>query len=442
MIARAAGLGKRHARCGMRHGRVTFGVYIGPIVGRRGAYGHAYRAAGMGKPELRVVRDGGFRPRVAEKTILVLSVPSGAGHTRVAQAIQAGAGAEAHAIHLDAMAFATPRLRTVYTDLYLLLIRRAPGLWRHVYHYTDRAAHDGWTNRLRRWVERRDSAPLLARIAALRPDIIVCTHFMPAELLSRQIAAGQLACPVWIQVTDFDLHRMWVHPHIAGYFAPSDEVAFRMRRQGIAAEAIHVTGIPVMPAFARPPGRAACARALGIDPARTTLLLMGGGAGLGGLSTVAQRLLDLPGNVQLIVLAGNNAAELQALHALAAQHPGRLVAQGYTNQVERLMACADLAITKPGGSTVAECLAMGLPLLVNATLPGQEEHNANFLLEQGAALKACDLATLEYRVRYLLAHPSKLAEMAARAAALGRPHAATQVIETLLKPHESADGHP
>lgn len=394
------------------------------------------------------MRDDGFRARMAGKKILLLSVPSGAGHTRVAEAILAAADpaavagpGETSAEHLDAMAFATPRLRKVYTDLYLFLIRRAPGVWRHVYHATDRAARDGWANRLRRWVERRDSAPLLARIAELRPDIIVCTHFMPAELLSRQAAAGQLACPVWVQVTDFDLHRMWVHPNIAGYFAANDEVAFRMRQQGIPPESIHVTGIPVMPAFARPPERAECARALGLDPARATLLLMGGGAGLGGLSAVARRLLDLPGNVQLIALAGRNAAELEALQRLAAHHPGRLVAQGYTHQVERLMACADLVITKPGGSTVAECLAMGLPMILNSAIPGQEEHNANFLLEQGAALKAVDLPTLEYRVRYLLAHPSRLAEMGARAAALGRPNAAAQVVATVLKPCESEDAY-
>jgi processive 1,2-diacylglycerol beta-glucosyltransferase len=232
---------------------------------------------------------------------------------------------------------------------------------------------------------------------------------------------------------------MWVHPHIAGYFAANEEVAFRMRAQGIPPRTIHVTGIPIMPAFTGTFERSACARALGLDTARTTLLLMGGGAGLGGLSGVARRLLDLPGDVQLIALAGRNAAELQTLQALALVYPGRLVAQGYTEHVERLMACADLAITKPGGATVAECLAMGLPMIINAAIPGQEERNANFLLEGGAALQAFDLPTLEYRVRHLLAQPSLLAAMRTRALALGRPQAARQVCRTILDLHESSD---
>jgi processive 1,2-diacylglycerol beta-glucosyltransferase len=378
------------------------------------------------------------------KRVLVLSVPAGAGHTRVADAIRAGALArpdDTDVIHLDATAYATPRLRKVYADLYITLVRRAPAVWSWVYQFTNGAAPDGWAHRLRRRIERRDSAPLLDKIAELQPDAIVCTHFLPAEILSHCVADGTLACPVWVQVTDFDLHRMWVHRHMAGYFAGNDEVAFLMRKHGIPEDSIHVTGIPVMPAFSRLPDRAACARELGIDPDRMTFLLMGGGAGLGGLAAQAQRLLAIPGQFQLIALAGRNAEELALLQRLAAMHPGRLVPQGFTDRVERLMACADVAITKPGGATTAECLALGLPMIVNASIPGQEERNANFLLEHGAAMKAFDAASLEYRVRYLMAHPDEVDRMRARARALGRPHAAAAVLAAVLKQSESIDAY-
>jgi processive 1,2-diacylglycerol beta-glucosyltransferase len=376
------------------------------------------------------------------KRILVLSVPAGAGHTRVAEALRAGARAlpdSTDVIHLDATAYATPRLRKVYADLYITLVRRAPTVWSWVYQYTNGATPQGWMHRLRRRIERRDCAPLLAKIAELRPDAIVCTHFLPAEILAREAEDGRLRCPVWVQVTDFDLHRMWVHRHMAGYFAGNDEVAFLMHKHGIPGDTIHVTGIPVMPAFSGRPDRALCARELGIAPDRMTFLLMGGGAGLGGLGTLAQRLLAIPGNFQLIVLAGRNVEELAALRRLALMHPGRLVPQGFTDRVERLMACADVAITKPGGATTAECLAMGLPMIVNASIPGQEERNANFLLEHGAALKAFDAASLEYRVRYLMAHPDALEKMRTRALALGRPHAAAAVLATVLKQPEPVD---
>ncbi|WP_307168035.1 MULTISPECIES: glycosyltransferase [unclassified Massilia] len=424
MIACTEALGKGRTR---RHGTVIFNRYIALI----NMHGKASAMGGRWMDEGR-----------AGKRILVLSVPAGAGHTRAAEAIRASASAVpgiAEVIHLDATAYATPRLRQVYADLYIMLVRRAPAVWSWVYDYTNTAAPDGWAHRLRRRIEQRDCAPLLAKIAALRPDAIVCTHFLPAEILSREVADGMLRCPVWVQVTDFDLHRMWVHRHMAGYFAGNDEVAFLMEKHGIARDGIHVTGIPVMPTFTCRPDRAACARELGIDPGRMTFLLMGGGAGLGGLSTLAQRLLAIPGQFQLIALAGRNAAELTALQRLAAAYPGRLVPQGFTDKVERLMACADVAITKPGGATTAECLALGLPMIVNASIPGQEERNANFLLEHGAAMKAFDAPSLEYRVRYLMAHPAELDTMRARALALGRPHAAAAVLAAILKQTEPID---
>ncbi|MBC8008016.1 MAG: galactosyldiacylglycerol synthase [Prolixibacteraceae bacterium] len=372
---------------------------------------------------------------MTQKKILLLSVSAGAGHTRAAEALRSCSSAatfEVTTIHLDVMHFVTPGLRKLYTDFYIFLVKRAPALWSYLYQIANDAKPGNRMHQLRRWAERLNSKPLLREIAQFKPDIIVCTHFLPAEILSQLIAAGGLNCPVWVQVTDFDLHRMWVHEHMAGYFAPNEEVAFRMRGQGIAAKAIHVTGIPIMAAFSQQLDRNVCAREFGIDPRVMTLLLMGGGAGLGSLNAVAEHLLGLQENFQLIVLAGKNSAALTALQELATRYPGRLVPQGYTDQVERLMACADLVVTKPGGLTTSECLAMGLPMIVNAPIPGQEESNANFLLEQGVALKAFDLATLEYRIRYLLAHPAKLEDMRVKAKALGRPHAACQVLDTVL----------
>ncbi|MFI4939049.1 MAG: glycosyltransferase [Burkholderiales bacterium] len=374
---------------------------------------------------------------MSHKKILLLSVSAGAGHVRAAEAILACAGAsEANltARHLDVMHFVSPGFRKLYIDFYMGLVNRHPTLWGYLYQLTNDALPGSKMQKLRRGIERLNTKPLLKEIAAFKPDAIVCTHFLPAEILAREISKTCLDCPVWVQVTDFDVHRMWVQEHMAGYFAANEEVAFRMRAQGIAPDTIHVTGIPIMPAFGRVLDRAACAREFGLDPLRKTFLLMGGGAGLGGLDMVAARLMKLDADFQLIVLAGKNAEALAALQTLSARHPGRLLAQGYSDKVERMMACSDLVITKPGGLTASECLAMGLPMLVNAPIPGQEERNADFLLEQGVALKAFDAVMLDYRIGHLLAHPAKLADMRAKAQALGRPAAAQRVLDIVLQP--------
>jgi processive 1,2-diacylglycerol beta-glucosyltransferase len=367
--------------------------------------------------------------------ILLLSVSAGAGHMRAAEALRCHAekfGGAAQATHLDVMDFVPRAFRKIYTDFYIGLVNKAPALWGYLYQFTHEARPDSSIERLRRAVERLNTAALRREIERIRPDAIVCTHFLPAELLARMVRKERLSCPVWVQVTDFDLHRLWVQQGMAGYFAANEEVAWRMQSCGIAPERIHVTGIPIMPAFAARHDRAECAHELGADPGKTTFLMMGGGAGLGSLDAAAARLLALEGDFQLIALAGKNARALAALQALAARYPGRLFPQGFTDKVERMMACADLVITKPGGLTTSECLAMGLPMIVNAPIPGQEERNADFLLEYGAALKAVDGVALEYRIKHLLEHPGQLAQMRANAVALGRPQAGRHVLEHIL----------
>lgn len=377
------------------------------------------------------------------KKILILSVSAGAGHARAAEAIRAHAALHdpgSTVIHLDVMDYATAGFRKIYTDFYIKLVNKAPTLWGYLYNFTNEAKRDSSIEQLRRCLERWNAKALLREIQKFQADAIICTHFLPAEMLSRLIARQELACPVWVQVTDFDLHRMWVHEGMTGYFAANEEVAFRMRAQGIAAERIHVTGIPIMPAFAESLDRKICAQELGLDPDKLTFMLMGGGAGLGNMEVLAEHLLRMNGvsdkhetQFQLIVLTGKNIQSLHALQRLAKHYPQRLFPCGFTTQVERLMVCTDLIITKPGGLTTSECLAMGLPMIVNAPIPGQEERNADYVMEQGAALKAVDSLALEFRLRELIAHPEKLLAMRIQAQRLGRPYAAQAVFACVIE---------
>ncbi|OGB27798.1 MAG: galactosyldiacylglycerol synthase [Burkholderiales bacterium RIFCSPLOWO2_02_FULL_57_36] len=355
---------------------------------------------------------------------------------RAAEAIRAYADMRAPGIkaaHIDVMDFVPAAFRKIYSNFYITLVTRFPVLWGFLYRTMNSATPDSMTEKIRQGIQRLSTKRLMKEIALADPDLIICTHFLPAEILASLTRDKALRCPVWVQVTDFDLHRMWVHDGMAGYFSANEEVAFRMRSQGIAPQSIHVTGIPVMPAFAQILDRAQCARELGIDPRRMTFLLMGGGAGIGKLDEMAEQLLAMNADFQLLVLAGKNEKLLHSLRSLSRRFPGRLIPQGYTTRIERLMACADVAITKPGGLTASECLAIGLPMIVHSPIPGQEERNADFLLEQGVALKASDAETLEYRIRFLIDSPAKLADMRRKAKALGHPFAARNVIDTVLR---------
>ena len=367
------------------------------------------------------------RPR-----ILILSVSAGAGHVRAAQAL-CGAADELSldTLHLDVMDYVPRWFRRMYTDVYVRMVGKFPQVWGWLYRHMHRARPSDRFESFRRGFERMQTRALVKKIAALSPDAIICTHFLPAELLTHLPAPHRLQCPLWVQITDFDAHRIWVQPGVTGYLVGIEEVAFRLRAAGIEPTAIHVTGLPIMKEFALPLDRRQSAMTMGLDPARQTVLLMGGGAGIGDLLCLAQRLLSISPALQLIALTGRNLRLKQELADLAALSAGRFVVHGQTDHVERFMACADLIVTKSGGLTSAECLAAGLPMVVNMPIPGQEERNADYLVEQGAALKATDPVTVDYRVRVLLGAPDRLARMSKCARASARPDAAASALQVV-----------
>ena len=371
-----------------------------------------------------------------KKRLLVISVSAGSGHVRAAQGIEAHAHIhfpEWTVRHRDLMQLVPAYFRKIYTDLYLKLAGGLPEAWGWLYRKTDHEPTGSLTERCRRSLQRLSAQKLFTEIADFKPDAIVCTHFLPAELLADAVLQKRLDCPIWVMVTDFDLHQMWVHEGIAGYFVANEEISFRLESSGDPKSNIVVTGIPVMPEFVNHPNRAVSAAKVGLHPAHKTLLIMGGGAGLGINCHLVNSLLNLQADVQIIVMAGKNKSLLDELQELSTQWPGRLVAMGFTDKVPELMACADLVITKPGGLSTSECLVMGLPMVLINPIPGQEERNASYLLQEGVAQRADDVATLLYRLTQLLANPEKLDEMKIQACALGRSGAASSLLNHIEK---------
>lgn len=367
--------------------------------------------------------------------ILVLSVSAGAGHVRAAQALVAVAGQfpNLDVQHVDVLDHVPPSFRALYSEFYLKLVERAPRLWSWLYDKSGRTPRDAWLSRMRRAIERVNTRALRNLIDEIAPDAIVCTHFLPAELLARRIARGSTLAPVFVQVTDFDLHRLWVQPGMTGYLLANDEIAFRLREYLPGQAHVAITGIPIMPAFAESHDRASCARELGIDARRTTLLVMTGGAGIASGAAMVERLLSIDVDFQILALAGRNEALLAEYRDLARRAPDRLFPLGFTRTVERVMACADVAITKPGGLSTSECLAQGLPMILIAPIPGQEERNASHLLEQGAAWLALDASALEFRARALLADPAAIERLRERCLVLRRPDAARDGVRHVLE---------
>jgi processive 1,2-diacylglycerol beta-glucosyltransferase len=369
------------------------------------------------------------------KKIAVLSVSAGAGHVRAAEALRVTAAErfkDLELVHIDVMELVPKFFRKLYSESYVNIVNKHPALWGYLYNKSDRfESQDSQLKQLRLGIERLNTKKLKKTLQEVEPDAIICTHFLPAGLLDRMVRKGKTDIPCYVQVTDFDVHYLWIQSYLNGYFAASSEVAWRMVDRGVPEEKIQVTGIPIMPVFCQKYSRSECAAELGISPDKTTLLMMSGGLGIGGIDSQAERLLKIDKDFQIIALAGKNQKLLEKLEDLEKKWPGKFKAMGFTDKVERLMAVSDLVISKPGGLTTSECLAMGLPMIAVSPIPGQEERNADYLLENGAALKAYDVAGLEFRVMELLNNPERLDKMRANAIAISTPDAAFEVLKTV-----------
>ena len=265
-------------------------------------------------------------------SLLVLSVSAGAGHVRAADAIVKAAEA-AHpplaATHIDLLSLVPKDFRKLYGEQYIKLVEKLPQLWSFLYSKSDRPSRDSLVGKLKRAAEKLNTRKLNAEIERLAPDVILCTHFLPAELLSRQRASAeeQGQAPATVVGAGHGLRRARVvgaparGPLLRG--ERGGRVPARRSRRAAREDFRHRDS---RDAAVQRAARARRVRAeLGLKPEKFTVLMMAGGAGVGSLDEMAQRVLRLPGELQLVALAGRNADLLKRLQALAKQHPGQAV---------------------------------------------------------------------------------------------------------------------
>lgn len=170
-------------------------------------------------------------------------------------------------------------------------------------------------------------------------------------------------------------------------------------------------------------------RNYGLRDDSPVLLVLSGGFGMGPVAEILTELDKSPAQFQTLVVTGRNEELRRKLAAQDCKHPTHVLV--FSTNMHELMVVADLIITKPGGLTTSEALAMGKPLFILNPIPGQEAANSDFLLEHGAAAKANRVEDLPYRIGQLLGS-KKLGEMGKVARSLGRPDAAKSICREVL----------
>jgi processive 1,2-diacylglycerol beta-glucosyltransferase len=369
--------------------------------------------------------------------ILILSASVGAGHLRAAEAMELALQRvvpEATIKNVDVLTLTNAAFRRVYSKAYLELVNKAPHVLGYFYDIMDRPSRSGRyrADRLRLLVERLNLQPFIRFLEEERWDLVINTHFLPAEIIASLRQQGRQNVPQVTVTTDFETHRLWVNQPCEHYFTATEEGALYLQTWGVPSADTTTTGIPIHPVFAEQKDRAHCLAKLGLSCAQPVVLQSAGGFGVGPIGQIYRALLEVEEALQIVVVTGRNEKAKEQLDAVPvpARHLTRIV--GFTKEIDELMAGADLVVSKPGGLTTSETLARGAAMVIVNPIPGQESRNSDFLLENGAAIKVNNLPTLSHKVTALVRDKEKLALLKANARRLGRPQAAFAVAERSL----------
>ncbi len=368
--------------------------------------------------------------------VLILSASSGAGHIRAGQAIEKAfamkdSGREVR--HVDALQYTSPVVRSIYSKGYIDMVNRAPTVLGILYEAADKPWKDEGQ---RSAFDRLNTRPLIKMLQDYKPDLVICTHFLPAGIISWLICKKKISARHAIVVTDLDMHAMWLCRHYDDYFVAIDETREHLETLGVPRDRVTVSGIPIDPVFAQNKSKYEMRAKYGLKANLPTILMSAGGFGVGPVEEMLDSLKRMKHPAQVLALCGRNVELKYRLEQLADTccDDSNVIIKpvGFTDSIDEYMAASDLLLGKPGGLTTSEAIAKELALVIVNPIPGQEERNSDHLLEEGIAIRCNNLPTLPYKIDKLLDDPKRLASMHANAKAMSHPSAAEEIVDKLV----------
>jgi len=359
-------------------------------------------------------------------------LPHGAAHQRASKAlraalleIQPGIAVEV----VDALSHCT-RWFQAYYDSYQIPLRYWPSLWGWIERFQHQSQSTGPG-----WLYRRGARPLFRFMRDFDPDVVVATEVGLCELASlhkRTIQARfRLA---GLELMDFN--RGWVQPEVDLFLCTHPDLAAELVAAGAVSSKVVTTGQPIDPIFCRLPDRAGVRARLGLAGDYPVLLILFGGAGFGNSRLILSEVKKLERALQVVVIAGRNGRMERDAHALCKGIPHSKVL-GWVDNMHEWMTAADLMVSKPGGATLAEGLACGLPMLAIDPLPGNEQRTCQWIEKWGSGIWIKSPAELVPTLERLLLRPEELESLRARARSLARPRAAYDAAQAVLRLHSA-----
>lgn len=357
---------------------------------------------------------------------LIFSVSIGAGHDSVAQAIAErllvnSPGSEVQII--DTFRYINSILNKVVVGSYMETLRFTPKVWGYLY---DQAEEGDKLVDVSHIFAKILSPKITQLIKEANPQVIITCHAFPTGMLGAMKRKGKIQTPLATAVTDFHIHPIWISQGIDMYFIPAADLGYSLIQEGIHPERIKPIGIPIRMQFGREIDFTKVKEEYRLS-GNPVVLVMGGGLGLGRIEIITKKILS-DERFGVVVVAGKNK---RLYENLSKWNNPRLRVFGYVEDMAKVIAACDMVISKPGGVTTAEVLAMGKPLVIYSSLPGQEDRNTDYLLNKGAAIKVKKLEMLIPELLALWQNPLRLRQMAEMAKYLGSPHSSKLVWDNL-----------
>ena len=372
--------------------------------------------------------------------VLILSVTAGFGHHATAKAIGdmlESKGAEVHT--LDVYAYISNLIKTTIDKGYLFSSKHMQTLYRLVYQLAENngASYFNSAPSIINIINALGASKFAKVIANHVPDVIICTHVFAAQMVDELKKRKKLTDIETIGiVTDYTLHPYWEDvPRVQYIVTASELLTYRCVQRGIPEDRILPFGIPVHPKFNEKLSREDAAAQLGIDPKMKTILLMGGSMGHADHVKNIESLSQIGTPFQFLVVCGNNKKMLYHVEQFAAHYQGscRIYPYGFVHNVEVMMSASDCIVSKPGGLTVSEALAKNLPMLLFDPIPGHEERNVDFLVNNGMAALITKHFPIDEAVYELFCNPVRLETVRKTMSEIAHPDATERLAEFVLR---------
>jgi processive 1,2-diacylglycerol beta-glucosyltransferase len=379
---------------------------------------------------------------VSENKILILHATVGGGHKSAARAL-AKAFSEADPTLevqvVDALDGMSASFRKMYAGGFEKAVAHTPTFYGAFFKATRDLDRSPVFRFARHWSNRLQGRKLVELLRESNPRAIVCTHFLPLEIALREKEAGWITAPVYAVVTDYVTHGFWRQADADGTFCPPGRALFDLVEGGVPADRITSCGIPIDPTYGDAYELAAAKRRGGLPLSRPTIVLLAGGAGMGPLVQVLESTARATrGAAEIVVVCGKN-EKLREEAARAAQElaaPVRVL--GFVDPIADLLRAADVVVTKPGGLTTSECLALGKPTVFYEAAPGQESANAEHVVGRSAGVFGGSPERAGQLAAELATDAAARDRLARRARRIARPNAAREIVERVLSRAEPA----